>query len=102
MPLRKAVSRSKPPETSDPSAWYLYVILCSDQSLYTGITTNIERRFAQHASGKGARFFRGREPLRVVYQEPHPDRSTASRREYEVKQLSRRQKLALVGNLEPC
>ncbi len=46
--------------------WQVYIILCSDDSLYTGITTDMERRFLQHARGKGAIFFRGRNPLRVV------------------------------------
>ncbi|RRJ83861.1 GIY-YIG nuclease family protein [Aestuariirhabdus litorea] len=80
------------------SPWFLYVILCSDRSLYTGITTDIERRFSEHARGRGARFFRGRQPLRVVYRETHNDRASASRREYQIKQLSRQQKLALVAD----
>lgn len=67
--------------------WQLYIILCSDDSLYTGITTDVERRFAQHRDGTGARYFRGRRPLRLVYLETGHDRSSASRRELEVKGL---------------
>ncbi|WP_426416253.1 GIY-YIG nuclease family protein [Aestuariirhabdus sp. LZHN29] len=84
------------PELPPPGCWFLYIILCSDKALYTGITTDVERRFSEHASGRGARFFRGRQPLRVVYRETHLDRAAASRREYQIKQLTRQQKLALL------
>jgi len=67
--------------------WKVYVILCADNSLYTGITTDVVRRFTQHASGKGAKYFRGHEPLRLVYLEEGHDRSSASRRELEIKKL---------------
>jgi putative endonuclease len=72
------------------------MILCSDHSLYTGITTDLARRFRQHGMGQGARYFRGRQPLRVVYQEACPDRSAASRREAAIKALSRADKERLV------
>jgi putative endonuclease len=77
-------------------AWKVYMILASDSSLYTGITTDIERRFRQHGEKKGARFFRGRSPLRVVYLEGGHSRSTASQREAEIKKLQRRDKLQLI------
>lgn len=79
------------------------MIEASDGSLYTGITTDVERRFAEHREGKqGARYFRGREPRRVVYVEPAEDRSTASKREATIKQLRRTQKLQLIvgGNAD--
>ena len=50
--------------------WQVYIIRCSDQSLYTGITNNVERRWRQHATRRGAKYFRGREPLEIVYLEP--------------------------------
>lgn len=75
--------------------WQVYIIACSDDSLYTGITTDVERRFGQHASGRGAKYFRGRRPLEVVYREPGHTRSSASRREREIKLLDRPAKLAL-------
>ncbi len=78
------------------SDWYLYIIHCSDGSLYTGITTDPERRFNEHASGRGARYFRGRRPLAIVYLERHPDRASASRRECQIKSMSRRGKWRLV------
>lgn len=67
--------------------WLVYIILCTDDSLYTGITTDIVRRFAQHSAGTGAKYFRGRSPRRLVYLEGNHDRSSASRREIEIKNL---------------
>lgn len=67
--------------------WFVYMIRCSDGSLYTGITTDIERRLAQHAQQRGAKYFRGRAPGEVVYLEAGHTRSTASRREAQIKKL---------------
>lgn len=77
-------------------SWQVYMILCSDNSLYTGITTNIERRFAQHGGREGASYFRGRTPQRLVYLESADDRSTASRREAAIKKLRRLEKHRLI------
>ena len=78
--------------------WYVYMIKASDGSLYTGITTDVQRRFNEHCSpDKGARFFRGRKPLEVVYTETHPDRSSALQREAAIKRLSRGEKIELIG-----
>ena len=79
------------------SNWSLYIIEASDASYYTGITTDVDRRFNQHLSGAGAKFFNGRQPVAVVYQEDGHDRSSASRREAEIKKLSRREKVALIA-----
>ncbi|OGU13165.1 MAG: endonuclease [Geobacteraceae bacterium GWC2_53_11] len=76
--------------------WQVYIILCSDDTLYTGITTDVQRRFNQHAVGNGAKFFRGRRPLRVVYQESGHTRSSASRRELAIKALTRAEKLTMI------
>jgi putative endonuclease len=76
--------------------WLVYIILCSDDTLYTGITTDLQRRFDQHSSGTGAKYFRGRKPLQVVYQESGQTRSTASRREREIKALARAEKSILI------
>jgi len=70
------------------SAWYVYVIECRDGSLYTGIALDVERRYAQHLAGKGARYTRSRPPLRLLARFIHPDRSSALRAEYAIKQLS--------------
>jgi putative endonuclease len=78
--------------------WFVYMIRASDGSLYTGVTTDVERRFGEHCSAdKQAKFFRGRQPLEVVYTENHPDRSSAQRRESAIKKLSRVQKLKLIA-----
>ena len=84
----------------DTRRWQVYLIEASDTKLYTGITTDIEQRWQQHLSGKGAKFFRGRKPLRLCYLEFHTDRSAASRREAEIKKMTRQQKLELVASLE--
>lgn len=76
--------------------WKLYILRCGDGTLYTGITTDVARRFDEHSSGKGAKYTRGRGPLVLVYQEECGDKSAASRREWEIKALSREEKLQLI------
>ncbi len=76
----------------------VYIILCNDNTLYTGITTNIEKRFLQHASNRGAKYFRGREPMLLVYQESGHDRSSATKREFAIKKLSKLQKNHLISS----
>lgn len=77
--------------------WFVYMIVASDNSLYTGITTNIQRRWKQHSGAAGgARFFRGRSPVLLAYLESGHNRSTASRREIEIKKLNREKKEALL------
>lgn len=78
--------------------WQVYMIRCSDESLYTGITTDVTRRFAEHHRGAGARYFRGRAPRQLVYLETGHDRSSASRRELEIKRLSPAAKRALIAS----
>jgi putative endonuclease len=77
--------------------WQVYIVLCSDNSLYTGITTDVERRLAEHTAGTGARYFRGRLPERLVYLEGGHDRSSASRREAEIKRLRPAEKRRLIA-----
>lgn len=78
--------------------WSLYIIEASDTSLYTGISTDVERRFDEHLqSQKGAKYFNGRSPVKVVYLEVGHSRSSASRREAEIKQLSRSEKESLIA-----
>lgn len=76
--------------------WQVYIIYCTDDSLYTGITNNIERRLAQHGGQQGAKYFRGRAPRKLVYLESGHDRSTASRREAAIKKLGRDDKFRLI------
>jgi len=81
--------------------WQVYIILCSDDSLYTGITTDLERRFRRHAEGEGAKYFRCRQPVRIVYHESGHTRSSAARREAEIKSISREEKLLLCMPIPP-
>ena len=77
------MTSSKP----NPS-WYVYMLECAGQRIYTGIAVDVDKRFLQHATGKGARFTRSFPPVRILMREAHPDRSTASKSEYAIKQLS--------------
>ena len=77
--------------------WVVYILRCGDDSLYTGITDDLQRRLKAHESGKGAKYTRGRGPLTVVYTEQQTDRAAASRREWEIKHMTREQKLALIS-----
>jgi len=76
--------------------WLVYLLRCRDGSLYTGITNDLPRRLARHRAGTGSAYVRARLPIRVVYREAQPDRSTALRREAAIKKLTRRSKLALI------
>ncbi|NIF49351.1 GIY-YIG nuclease family protein [Enterobacter sp. Ap-1006] len=76
--------------------WYLYLIRCPDNRLYTGITTDVARRFAQHQSGKGAKALRGKGELDLVFSQVVGNRSLALRAEYRIKQLSKAEKERLV------
>lgn len=81
------------------SVWFLYLIRCGDGSLYTGIATDVDRRFEEHESQgpKGAKYTRGRLPLELVYRREIGNRSEATKEEMRVKALSRKQKLALIA-----
>ncbi|WP_422138829.1 GIY-YIG nuclease family protein [Endozoicomonas sp. ALC020] len=78
--------------------WFVYIILASNNSLYTGITTNVERRWKEHSGKKkgGARFFNGKKPAALMYLEAGHNRSTAGRREAAIKKMTRTQKEALL------
>lgn len=72
---------------------------CADGTLYTGITTDLDRRLREHnENDKGAKYTRARRPVSCVYNEQVESRSTAAKREYQIRQLSRQQKLALIAN----
>lgn len=78
-------------------SWFVYMLRCGDGTLYTGVTDNVERRLAAHRVGKGAKYTRGRGPLKLVYQEQVPDKSAALRREYQIKQLPKQEKEDLIA-----
>ncbi len=82
--------------------WQLYIVRTAAGVLYTGITTDVSRRVAQHQQGTGARALRGKGPLALVFHCEAGDRANASRLEYRVKQLNRQQKLRLVENQPAC
>jgi len=79
------------------SKWCVYILCCADGSLYTGITNDLDKRIKAHNDGTGAKYTKPRRPVRLAYQEAAADRSTASKREYVVKQLSRMEKQALIN-----
>lgn len=78
------------------SPWYLYLLRCGDGSIYTGVSTDVPRRLAEHRSGRGARYLRGRGPLALARQVRVGDKSAAFRLEWRVKKLSRADKGRLI------
>ena len=78
------------------NTWKLYMLRCVDGSLYTGITTDVDKRITAHNAGKGAKYTRSRRPVELVYSENCEDHSVALKRELEIKALTREQKLKLI------
>lgn len=76
--------------------YFVYLLQCRDKSIYTGITTDVERRFNEHKVGKGGAYTRSRKVVKILYTEKFKNRSRASKREAEIKSWSREKKLALV------
>ena len=84
--------------TASPKTWFVYILECRDGSLYTGIAIDVAMRYALHAAGRGARYTRSHPPLRVLASFEHPDRSSAAKAEYAIKQLTPAEKRALAGS----
>ena len=84
--------------------WFVYILRCGDDTLYTGITTDVGRRIEEHNGGRapGARYTHGRRPVELAYFEEAASRAAASRREATIKQLDRRSKLALCESWRTC
>lgn len=83
--------------TNKKRSWFVYMLKCCDGSFYTGVTIDIQRRLEEHNTSKqGARYTRARRPVELIYQEVLDSRSAATKREYQIKQLSRDEKLQLV------
>jgi len=80
------------------SAWVLYVLKCRDNTLYTGITSDISRRINQHNNGTASRYTRSRLPVKLIFSEPCRNRSQALKKEYAMKQLSRKEKNAYISD----
>jgi len=84
-------------EEGNKMKYYIYILLCSDNTYYTGFTTDVEKRLSEHNSGKGAKYTRGRIPCKLVYTESFEDKSSALKREWEIKhRLSREDKEKLI------
>lgn len=79
----------------NPGLWWVYILRCKDGSLYSGITNDIDQRLEAHNQGTGAKYTRGRRPVTLIYKEPAANRSEATRRERQMKSLSRQEKLLL-------
>lgn len=77
---------------------YTYIVMCSDKTLYTGWTNNLEKRMKDHNNGKGAKYTRSRGPITLVYYEEYPTKEEALKREIAIKKLTRQQKLDLIKN----
>lgn len=82
-----------------PAPWTLYILECADGTLYTGITNDMPARLEKHAKGTGAKYTRGRGPYKVLHTESHATRSSALKREADIKSLDRNQKLEFAANL---
>jgi putative endonuclease len=78
--------------------WFVYIVRCKDTSLYTGITRDVSERIRTHNLGQGCHYTRGRHPVKLLYSEQHDSRSSATKREIEIKKFSRSEKLKLVKN----
>ncbi len=76
--------------------WVVYILLCSDNTLYCGITNNLDKRVEKHNTGKGAKYCRGRLPVSVVYKKDMEDKSSALKEEYRIKKLTKKKKLELI------
>ena len=77
--------------------WYVYILKCNDNSLYTGITNDLNKRVATHNSGKGAKYTKTRTPVSLIYKEAFETKAEALKREIEIKKLKRKEKLALIN-----
>jgi len=77
--------------------YYVYMVVCSDDTIYTGYTNDLDSRIVKHNRGKGAKYVRGRCPVKLIYQEIHNSKSDAMKREYQIKRLTHMEKLFLVS-----
>jgi len=77
--------------------WYVYILECRDKTLYAGVTNNLAERLDKHNKGKASKYTRGRTPVILKYQEEHPDKTSALKREIQLKRWSRSKKLTLIA-----
>jgi len=76
--------------------YYVYIVVCADDTFYTGYTNDIESRVNKHNKGKGAKYTRGRVPVKLIYREEHNSKSSAMKREYQIKKLTHREKVFMI------
>jgi putative endonuclease len=81
--------------------WYCYIVECADSSLYTGITNDLATRIKKHNDGVGAKYTRSRRPVKLAFLERYANRSQAAKREYEIKQMTREEKIGLILTRSP-
>ena len=93
------LSEAKCGELAEPLMYFVYILECANDSLYTGITTNVERRFDQHKKGRGGHYTRAKKVTQIVYTEKHPNRSSALKREAQIKGWARQKKLNLIRGI---
>jgi predicted GIY-YIG superfamily endonuclease len=86
----------KPKARPSGVKWFVYIVRCSDGSLYTGVAKDVKRRCQQHNAGTASRYTRSRRPVKIIYQEVHPDQSSALKREAAIKAMTRRGKLTMI------
>ncbi|MDQ6958810.1 MAG: GIY-YIG nuclease family protein [Mariprofundaceae bacterium] len=96
MAMMKASAHDSTPADSE-TTWFLYLIRCKDGALYTGITTDVDRRFAEHQSGKGAKYLRGKASLTLAFQQKIGSRSAALKAEASIKKLSKADKETIIN-----
>ena len=92
MPKKNSKTKAKP----SGDKWFVYMVRCADGSLYTGITTDVNRRRQQHNDGTASRYTRSRRPTKLVWHQAHPNRSSALKREAAIKSMTRQEKVAMI------
>jgi len=96
-------SDNESPALTDPP-WFVYILRCADDTLYTGVTTDIDKRLKQHngIEKNGAKYTRGRQPVKLVYQEYSDSRATACKREHVIKSLKKHEKELIIEQHQLC
>ena len=103
MTLYRGMLILMPENNSTTDSWCVYILRCNDNTLYTGIARNLDRRLEEHNTGRrGAKYTRGRRPVTLLYWEPSESRSTATKREHEIRQLNAEEKMALCMQKNSC
>lgn len=98
--VKRDTEKSSAGTGMDNRCWYVYILRCADDTLYTGSTNDLQRRLAAHNEGRGAKYTKHRAPCTMVYHEEAADRSAALKREAAIKKLTRAEKLALIAGAE--